>query len=278
MKHLKAKMRASWIAGDFGKIAQYSAKSAEEFVRRRNVQPGMRVLDVACGTGNLAIPAARAGASVTGIDIAPNLLEQARTRAAAEDLKCDFREGDAEQLPLPDGEYDLVMSMFGAMFGPRPELVASELARVCRPGGTIAMANWTAEGFIGDFIRVSAAYVPPPEGIPAPVLWGSESFVRERFAKYASHVETVRRMLYFDFAFPPREVVRFYREHFGPTLMTFARLDEAGQAALASDMEKLWASANQEGSGRTVVPAEYLEVVVQVRQQKTGAGGPGAGV
>jgi ubiquinone/menaquinone biosynthesis C-methylase UbiE len=265
MEHLKAKMRASWMAGDFGKIAQYSARGAEEFVRRRNVQPGMRVLDVACGTGNLAIPAARAGAAVTGIDIAPNLLEQARARAAAEDLDAEFREGDAEQLPLPDRQFDLVMSMFGAMFAPRPEMVASELARVCCSGGTIAMANWTAEGFIGDFIRLSAAYVPPPEGIPSPVLWGSESAAQERFAPHASHIETVRRMLYFAFAFPPREVVRFYREHFGPTQITFARLDEAGQAALARDMEKLWASANQDDSGRTLVPAEYLEVVAQVR-------------
>lgn len=265
MEHLKAKIRASWLAGDFGKIAQYSAKGAEEFVRRRDIQPGMQVLDVACGTGNLAIPAARAGGVVTGIDIAPNLLEQARARAAAEGLQADFREGDAEQLPLPDGEFDLVMSMFGAMFGPRPELVAAELARVCRPGGTVAMANWTAEGFIGEFIKVSAAYVPPPDGIPAPALWGSESVVRGRFAPYASHVETVRRTLYFDFAFPPREVVSFYREHFGPTQITFARLDDAGQAGLAADMEKLWASANQDGSGRTLVAAEYLEVVAQVR-------------
>src|SRR5690349_14232942 len=129
---IKTKMRETWMAGDFGRIAQFSARAAAEFVERLKIRPGMQVLDVACGTGNLAIPAARTGAAVTGIDIAPNLLEQARQRAAAEGLEAKFEEGDAEQLPYPDGQFDVVMSMFGAMFAPRPERVAAELARVCR--------------------------------------------------------------------------------------------------------------------------------------------------
>jgi len=149
VEQLKQRMRGTWVAGNFGQIAQYSAKGAEEFVNHLVISSGMRVLDVACGTGNLAIPAARRGAQVTGVDIAPNLLEQAPQRAAEQGLPATFEEGDAEQLPYPDAQFDLVLSMFGAMFAPRPERVSSELARVCRRGGTIVMANWTPEGFVG---------------------------------------------------------------------------------------------------------------------------------
>ena len=139
LEPLKEKMRATWMAGDFGKIAEYSAKDAEHFVDSLGIATGMRVLDVACGTGNLAIPAARTGAQVTGVDIATNLLDQARQRAAAEGLQITFEEGDAERLPFPDAEFDVVMSMFGAMFAPDPELVASELSRVC---GTAGKSPW----------------------------------------------------------------------------------------------------------------------------------------
>ena len=142
IEQLKRGMQATWMAGDFGQIAKYSEKGAEEFVGRLDIRPECKVLDVACGTGNLAIPAARLGAKVVGVDIAPNLLDQARRRASAEGLNATFEEGDAERLSAKNGEFDLVMTMFGAMFAPRPEQVASELIRVCRPGGTIAMANW----------------------------------------------------------------------------------------------------------------------------------------
>src|SRR5271155_218024 len=172
LEHLKEKMRATWMAGDFGKIAEYSTQDAELFVDSLGITPGMRVLDVACGTGNLAIPAARKGAQVTGVDIATNLLKQARHRAAAEGLKITFEEGDAEQLPFPDAEFNLVMSMFGAMFAPDPEKVASELARVCRHSGKIAMANWTPDGFTGKMFRLTNRYLPPPVDLPAPVLGG----------------------------------------------------------------------------------------------------------
>src|SRR5207248_1678273 len=136
-------------------IAKYAAPHAEEFVERLSIVPGMRVLDVACGTGNLAIPAGKRGADVTGIDIAPNLIEQARKRADAEGIRATFDEGDAEQLPCGDGQFDLVMSMFGAMFAPRPDRVASELVRVCRSGGTIAMANWTPTSLAGKLFALS---------------------------------------------------------------------------------------------------------------------------
>ena len=176
---LKSNMKASWMAGDFGQIANFTVKAAEEFIERTEISPGTRVLDVACGTGNTAIPAARAGGSVTGVDIAPNLLEQARKRAAAEQLEIRFREGDAEELPVGDHEFDVVLTMFGAMFAPRPERVAAELMRVCRPGGLIAMANWTPEGFVGKSFQVLAEMVPPPAGLPDPALWGDEQTVRD---------------------------------------------------------------------------------------------------
>src|SRR6516164_8721300 len=198
---LKQRMRDTWMAGDFGQIAQYSAKGGEEFVNLLAISRGMRVLDVACGTGNLAVPAARAGAQVTGVDIAPNLLEQARQRAAGQGLLATFEEGDAEQLAYTDGKFDVVMSMFGAMFAPRPERVSSELARVCRQGGTIAMANWTPEGFVGKTFRLMASHVPPPEGIPAPVLWGVEDNVKERLGRYVSKIETTRQALIFDYPY-----------------------------------------------------------------------------
>ena len=261
LEQLKSKMRETWMAGDFGQIARFSAAEAESFIARLGIRPGMRVLDVACGTGNLAIPAARAGAEVTGLDIAPNLLEQARSRAAAEGLKIAFDEGDAEQLPYPDSHFDIVMSMFGAMFAPHPERVAAELARVCRDGGRIAMANWTAEGFVGKMFAMGAHHVPPPPGIPAPVLWGNENVVRERFASVAPATATTRRVAEFEYPFPPADVVRFFRDHFGPTKVGFARLDEAGQAAYAAAMERLWHEHNRAEGDRTLVHAEYLEVI-----------------
>jgi SAM-dependent methyltransferase len=260
LNQLKEKMRGTWIAGDFGRIARHSVKGAEEFVDRLTITPGMRVLDVACGTGNLAIPAARKGAQVTGVDIAPNLLEQARGRAAAEGLEVTFEEGDAEQLPYPDAHFDLVISMFGAMFAPRPERVASELTRVCRHGGKVAMANWTPGGFVGKTFSLSSRYVPPPDGIPAPVLWGEEGVVRERLGANLSPIETVRRMLTIDYPFSARDVVQFFRDYFGPTQAAFSKLDAAGQAALAADLEKLWSEHNEADDKRTMVQAEYLEV------------------
>jgi ubiquinone/menaquinone biosynthesis C-methylase UbiE len=261
LDQLKEKMRSSWIAGDFGKIALFSADSAAEFVDRLNIPRGAKVLDVACGTGNLAIPAARKGAQVTGLDLAPNLLEQARRRAAGEGLTATFDEGDAEQLPYADAAFDVVMTMFGAMFAPRPELVARELTRVCRPGGTVAMANWTPTGFVGKMFSLSAKHVPPPPGIPAPVLWGDDAVVRERLGPLTSQIKTERRAASFDFPFSPREVVQYFRDYFGPTKTGFARLDEAGQATFARDMEALWRENNTGDEQHTIVAGEYLEVV-----------------
>src|ERR1700731_714431 len=172
MEQLKKNMKAAWMAGDFGQIAKYNKEEAARFIKRLEIRRGSDVLDVACGTGNTAIPAARDGANVTGVDIATNLLEQARVRAASEGLKVEFREGDAEALPFGVAEFDAVVSMFGAMFAPRPDLVAPELARVCRVDGFIALANWTPTGLIGKNFALLRRYLRTPANLEAPGLWG----------------------------------------------------------------------------------------------------------
>ena len=258
---IKQNSKRTWMAGDFGQIARFTTQGAEEFVDRLTIRPEMRVLDVACGTGNLAIPAARRNAHVTGIDIAPNLVDQARKRAAAEGLDATFEEGDAEQLPYPDGHFDLVMTMFGAMFAPQPERVAAELCRVCRHGGTIAMANWTPGSFVGKMFALGSRHVPPPPGVPAPVLWGDGKVVAERLGAAISRLETTPRTITFDYPFPPAKVVEHFRAYFGPVQVAVSKLDEAGQKALAADLEGLWREENQGGEGRTVVRGEYLEVI-----------------
>jgi SAM-dependent methyltransferase len=261
LPQLKEGMRATWMAGDFGKIAEYTAEEAESYVDTLGITKGMRVLDVACGTGNLAIPAARKGADVTGVDIASNLLRQARHRATEENLSINFEEGDAEDLPFGEAEFDLVMSMFGAMFAPRPDRVASELARVCRHGGRIAMANWTPQGFTGKMFRLGSEYAPPPPGLAPPVLWGDDATVRARFAAVGVEVETKRRIMLFEYPLPPADVVKFFAEYFGPTRMALARMDPAAQTAHNQALEKLWVENNQSDSGKTLIQNEYLEVI-----------------
>ena len=260
---LKTKLRATWIAGDFGQIARFYASQAEDFIRRLDLKPGMNVLDVACGTGNLAIPAAKTGATVTGVDIAPNLVEQARENAKAAGVNARFDEGDAEALPYEDASFDAVVTMFGAMFAPRPELVASELKRVCRPGGTIAMANWTPSGFIGQMFKTTSSHVPPPPGMTSPVLWGVEETVRERLGEGISKLDTKLQKITWVFPFSPAEVVEHFRLYYGPTQKAFGALDEEKQAALRKDLEQLWATHNQATDGTTRLEAEYLEVVAQ---------------
>jgi len=258
---LKTKLRATWIAGDFGEIAKYYAAQAEDFIARLGLKPGTQVLDVACGTGNLAIPAARAGALVTGVDIAPNSVEQARENAKAAGLNIRFDEGDAEALPYSDASFDAVVTMFGAMFAPRPELVAAELKRVTRPGGLIAMANWTPSGFIGQMFKTTSAHFPPPPGMASPVLWGVEETVRERLGEGISKLDTTLQKITWVFPFSPADIVEHFRLYYGPTQKAFGALDEQKQAALRKDLEQLWATHNQATDGTTKVDAEYLEVV-----------------
>lgn len=259
---LKARLKATWSAGDFGLIAKSYEAGAAEFVGRLALTPGCRVLDVACGTGNLAVPAARAGAEVTGVDIAANLLEQARGRAAAEGLAVTFDEGDAERLPYPDASFDAVISMFGVMFAPRPELAAAELLRVCRPGGRVALASWTPGGFVGQMFQTIAGHVPPPAGVPSPLQWGDEAKVRERLGGGCSDLRATPRLIAFEFPFPPVEVVEFWRVYYGPTNRAFEVLATADrQAALRADLVRLWAERNTAGPAATRVESDYLDLV-----------------
>ena len=261
-QQLKDRLRATWMAGDFGRVAKYAEAVAEEFVVRRRLKPGMQVLDVACGSGNLAIPAAQAGADVTGVDIAPNLLEQARERANSAGVKIQLDEGDAEELPYPDAWFDAVVSMFGAMFAPRFDRVAEELVRVCRPGGQIAMANWTPGGFIGQMFKATAARLPPPPGAPVPpVMWGDAETVGKRLRDGVSHLVLTPFMAELRLPFSVPETVEFYRNYYGPTKKAFAALPEDEQSALRRDMENLFGQYNKATDGTTWVEAEYLEVV-----------------
>ena len=263
IEHIKAAMRSTWMAGDFGVVAKTVTAGAEAFISRLAIPAGAHVLDVACGTGNTAIPLAQRGCIVTGVDIAPNLLVQARERAASEGLTIAFDEGDAEQLPYADASFDAVTTMFGAMFAPRPELVASELARVLKPGGLLAMANWNPASFSGDMFRLGSKHVPPPPGIPPPVLWGDDATVRQRLAPHFTHIQTELIPIDFDMPTNPAGAVAFFRQYFGPTKMAFSRLDEPGQAAMAAGLEALWASANVSPTPttHTLVHNQYLQVI-----------------
>jgi SAM-dependent methyltransferase len=258
------RVRATWTSGDFGRIAKGYSRGSGEFIARLGLSPLEPVLDLACGTGNLAIPAARTGASVTGIDIAPNLVSQAQSRALAEGLSIRLDVGDAEQLPYASGEFQTVVTMFGAMFAARPERAAAEMLRVTRSGGRIAMANWTPSGFVGEMFRVTTAYLAPPAGIPSPLLWGTEDAVGSRLGSGARSLTLTRRLITFEYPFGPEETVNQFRLWYGPTLRAFAALDEPNRSALRRDLERLWTDHNRATDGTTRVQSEYLEVVAVV--------------
>ncbi|MGB4067182.1 MAG: class I SAM-dependent methyltransferase [Nitrospira sp.] len=257
---VKTRLKAIWTAGDYDRFSRYMESSAREFYERLDIAPGSQLLDVACGSGQLALMAAKDGMEVTGVDIAGNLVERARARAQAEGLKVRFQEADAEALPFDDASFDVVVSLIGAMFAPRPELVARELLRVCVPGGTIAMANWTPQGFIGQMFKTVSKFIAP-SGMPSPVLWGDEATVRERLGLGLSQLSLTRRQYLFSYPFPPSEVVEFFRQYYGPVNRAFASLDDEGQTRLRQELEMLWASHNRAGADCTTVFAEYLEVI-----------------
>jgi ubiquinone/menaquinone biosynthesis C-methylase UbiE len=259
---IKARQKATWESGDFGQIAQSIENFAEEFMARQPLRPGARVLDVACGTGNLAIIAARQGCVVHGIDIAANLLSQAHARAAGAGLAIDFKEADAEALPFANDHFDLTVSMFGVMFTPQPSVATAELGRVTKPGGQIALANWTPEGFIGKMFGVFKAHLPPPPvGVPSPMEWGHEATVQNRLQKGFTDVRLKRRIGLMRYPFPPAETVEFFRRYYGPTLRAFESLSPASQEALRRDLVELQTRHNSAKiPGHTEVAAEYLEV------------------
>jgi ubiquinone/menaquinone biosynthesis C-methylase UbiE len=258
---IKTRQKATWESGDFGQIAKCITPVAEQFMARIDLRPGMKVLDAACGTGNLAVIAARKGCVTSGLDIASNLIAQARERARHEGLNIEYTEGDAEAMPYPDASFDVVVSMYGVMFAPRPERVVNELQRVTKPGGLIAMANWTPTGFIGKMFSVFGRHVPPPAGLPSPLLWGDEAAVRTRFNGEIKELGLTRQIARMRFPFDPAGTVDFFRRYYGPTLKAFGTLEAPGQAALQRDLVELQTQHNVSTQpGETDTPAEYLEV------------------
>jgi SAM-dependent methyltransferase len=260
LEELKTRLRNTWMTGDYGRFCRYMERDAEAFYRRLSIKPGAQLLDVGCGAGQLTLIAARAGARVTGCDIATNWLVQARRSAAAEGLTVVFEEADAEALPYGNASFDAVVSLIGAMFAPRPKLVAAELIRVCRPGGIIAMANWTGPGFVGQMFKTIARHIAP-SGMPSPVLWGDEPTVRERLRNGVESLECSRHLYEFSYPFSPADVVEFFRANYGPMTRAFASIGEDAQQQLRHELTDLWVRHNRATDGTTRVDAEYLQVV-----------------
>ena len=262
--------QALWEKGDFTQIAETMRESGRALVQRIGVAKGLKVLDLGCGDGTTALPAANLGAEVLGVDIARNLVEAGNRRAAEFGLSnCQFREGDATNLrPIPDQAFDLVVSIFGAMFAPKPFDVAKEMVRVTRPGGRIVMGNWIPNDptLVAQILKISAAYTPPPpEGFVSPMTWGVESNVVQRFAAAGvppENISCVRDSFTFDFAGPPVQFVGAFRKYYGPTMNAFEAAERSGRAAdLQSELEALFISQNTR-TDKTSIPATFLQVTV----------------
>jgi SAM-dependent methyltransferase len=260
---LKQKQQAAWSSGDYAAIGTTLQIVGEQLCETIDLRAGTRVLDVAAGNGNATLAAARRFCDVTSTDYVPALLERSRERAAAERLEVTFQVEDAEKLSFADASFDVVLSTFGVMFVADHDRAAAEMARVCRPGGTVAMANWTPEGFIGEVFRTIGRHLPPPPGARSPGLWGTETAIRAMFGAHAAEIALHPRQ----FAFRYRSVdhfLAFFRTFYGPVHKAFAALGEGG-AALEADLRAVLERRNVAGDGRLVVPSEYVEVVIRRR-------------
>jgi SAM-dependent methyltransferase len=264
--------KALWEKGDFTRIAETMRESGEALVQRLGISKGLKVLDLGCGDGTTALPAAKLGADVLGVDIARNLVEAGNKRAAAQGLgNCKFQEGDASNLEqLPDKEFDLVVSFFGAMFAPKPFDVAKEMVRVTKPGGRIVMGNWIPNDptLVAQILKISSSYTPPPpEGFVSPMTWGIENNVRERFAVAgvpAQKVSFARDTFIFNFPGTPSAFVEEFRKYYGPTMNAFEAAEKNGRAdALQKELEDLFNAQNKSASKNTTsIPATFLRVTV----------------
>jgi SAM-dependent methyltransferase len=257
---LKTRQQAMWASGDFAVIGTTLQIVGESLCEAVDLRAGARVLDVACGNGNAALAAARRWCQVTGLDYVPELLRGAEERARGERLELEVVEGDAERLPFEDAHFDVALSTFGIMFAPDQEQAAREIVRVVRPGGAIGLANWTAEGFIGQLLKTVGKHVAPPPGVASPIQWGSEARLADLF-RAARSVRTARK----EFVFRYRSTAHFidvFRRLYGPTHKAFGALDPEGQARLVADLTDLSSRFNR-GQTSFVVPAEYLEVVIE---------------
>jgi SAM-dependent methyltransferase len=261
---LKARQHGAWSSGDYAIVGTTLQIVGEELCEALDIRAGQSVLDVAAGNGNATLAAARRWCQVTSTDYVPSLLERGRQRASADGLSVEFKEADAEALPFGDGTFDAVVSTFGVMFTPNQDRAAGELARVCRSGGKIGLANWTPDGFIGQLFKTLGKYLPPPAGAKSPALWGTKARIDEMFGAQARDIQITRR----NFVFRYRSAEHFidiFKTYYGPVLKAFAALDAAKQDGLKHDMLALIATMNRSEDDTMVVPSEYLEVVVTKR-------------
>lgn len=259
---VKRRQQAAWSTGNYAVVGTTLQIVGEHLCEALDLRAGSRVLDVAAGNGNATLAAARRWCDVMSTDYVASLLESGRARAAAEGLPVVFEEADAEALPYADGSFDVVMSTFGVMFTPDQEKAAAELARVCKPGGRIGLANWTPESFIGQVFKTIAKYIPPAAGVVSPALWGTKARLETLFQGNASNIVTTSR--YFTFRYrSPAHFMEIFRAYYGPMNKAFAALDEGQQAALFADLMTLIGSRNRSGDATLVLPSEYLEVVVE---------------
>jgi ubiquinone/menaquinone biosynthesis C-methylase UbiE len=262
---IKTRQKAAWSSGDYAVVGTTLQIVGETLCEAADLRAGERVLDVAAGNGNATLAAARRWCGVTSTDYVPALLERGRERAAAERLHgIDFREADAEALPFDDASFDAVLSTFGCMFAPNPPRVAAELVRVCRPGGRIAMANWTPEGFIGQVFKTLGRHVPPPAGVSSPALWGTRALLSELFETSCASLRTEQRHFHFRYR-SPEHMLEIFRSYYGPILKAFGALDAQGQHALAEDLVALMNRFNVAGDAALVIPSAYLEIVITRR-------------
>jgi ubiquinone/menaquinone biosynthesis C-methylase UbiE len=264
---IKAGQQEAWSAGDFSMFATTIVVVSETLCEAVDLRAGQRVLDVATGSGNTAIAAARRFCEVTGIDYVPALLERGRERAAAERLPVTFLEGDAEDLPFPDHSFDVVLSTFGVMFAPDQEKAAAELLRVCRPGGKIGMANFPPDSLAGGFFRTAAKYRLPPRGVKAPVLWGTEERLRDLFGDAVQSMTLNRRAVKLRYR-SARHWFEFFRTYFGPIRMVYESLDGERRERFGRDLMELVTEANVSGDDTLVAPVEYAEVVLVKREDR----------
>jgi SAM-dependent methyltransferase len=263
LDEFKTRQRAVWDAGEYNALSRYIADVGELVVARAGITAGMKVLDVACGTGNAALPAARAGAAVTGLDLVPKLLDVGREKAKAEGLEIAWREGDAENLPFESATFDCVLSTFGHMFAPRHQRTADGMARVCRTGGTIVTATWTPESVPGKIFKVSGSYMPPPpEYASPPILWGREDYVRERFAAVATRVECERHVNWIEWA-SLDGFADFFMERFPPMVTARAALGDRFRELRDRTID-IWRNANVASDGSLRLPQEYLLSVIRL--------------
>jgi len=260
---VKGRQQKTWASGDFSVVAALIVFQAEHLCEAADLQAGWRVLDVATGSGNAALAAARRGCEAVGVDYVPALLDRGRLRATAEHLDVEFVEGDAENLPFPDAAFDAVTSIYGVMFAPDHRRAAAELARVCRPGGRIALAGWTPDGFLGETFRVFSRYLPPAPGLEPPVRWGDEAYLASLFGDAARSIVSHRRTAVFRFR-SAEENVDFFRTHYGPTLRAFEALGAAQRESLRTDLIALARRYDRNGgAGPVAIAAEYLETVIE---------------